>query len=490
MYGKKILKNIGIFTSRIFGENSYAKAQIFDERVSRSHVVAGIQKLVNGMAMADFKMSTSAQLGYVAALADIQGLSFTQFYFVSLWVTGNDDDIVVNRAVGDNFAYSIQEVEDSRKFTLGYQTALVHFMNAFIGDNGIVNQIISKIHEQSDKGFADEWFMDVATKLPDINPKLLLSQLNLNMKQVHDIVTVLFDEITDDKLLISKYAKADIVIKQNEVSDFLSEVTLSSEELDQFDYMDVYHTINHFTDDQLVPMINLLATGVMQWFLTNVINQDNINLLGLPKSDAIKIKRYIDAPESIDQFFIEMRMFDLSRYSESRSTTRDNYQRKYSLELNDHDILLNKYGEPLRINYGVFNLIYQELIEILINQSLLPIVQLKDKLLNAIGLDRYEVDDEANDSLGQVTLESRSEHVVQKLIENVNKLAEIGCQDRLSLTNARSLSSFMKNLAGNDRIKFNYGIDKINRPTSKVLYWVYQSSFINELESNESAELS
>ncbi|GAY72572.1 hypothetical protein [Lentilactobacillus kosonis] len=487
-YGKRILKNIGIFTSRIFGENSYAKYQIFDERVSQSSVAIGIQKLVNGIPLADFKLSKSAQLGYVAALADLQEVGFSRVYFVSLWATGQNDDVVINRAAGQEFANYIQEVDDKDRFIIGYQTALIHFMNGITGDKGIVNQIITEIHEHGGSEFVENWFADTNTKLGELDPLAELTGSNLNLKQVQDTVASLFTELAANKLNINQFANGNIAIKREHVNDFLTEVALTASELSQFKYQDVFTTINQFVDQQLVPMLNLLSTGLMQWYSTHILNENNMNLLGLPHTSSQQIRDYIEFPNSIDEFFEKMAIFNLSRYSQSRSGGRDNYQLKYSVELINNESLIDKYGDQVKIKYGVFDLIYQELVEVLTDQSLIPMAQYKKRQFNEIRLGIYDGTEANKDQIIEVSFTIRSERVMKKLINDAIVLADIGRKDRLALTNARSLSSFVRNLNDDKWAEFNYDVEKINRPTRKVLYWIYQSTFIGELDADEVTE--
>lgn len=485
-FGDQVFRNIGIFTSRIFGENSYAKNRIFDERISHSQVVTGIQKLADGISLADFKLSKSAQMGYIIGLTDLQRLDLARLNFVSMWATGQQSDVVVNRAAGSLFSQWYQKNDNPQRFRQGYQTALIHFMSGITGEKGFVNQMISKIHLLSDedcKQYIERWFTNVHLHLGDLDPTMSINSSNLDLKHSQDIINFLFSEIDSRSLDVVQVEE----LNMDEGPNFLPELSIPTNLIAELNYQSPVETAARFIKNELVPMINLVHVGLMQWFSTNVISKGNVNLIGIPNISLSSDKDYLDFPESIDGLFARCSIFDLSEYSHSRSKVRDNFQLKYSMIMVGNEPLIDRFGDPVRINYGVLNLLYNELEDLLVNE-IIGMVHMR----RAFNLRKTK---QGTWSAGSVlaptdtSLSSKTNFVVDQLFEQVGKLAAVGQQHFDSLSYAHSLSSFVRYLKDDQWIEIGDDFSEVNKETRLTLYWIYQSRFIDTLDIEERVKL-
>lgn len=128
---------LGLMTSKVLGENTFAKSSIYSERITRGLRSFLPKPLLPSASLAEFKMSKEIQMGYLVAAKDLKDVTIDQFNYMSLWATGDSDSSVVDRAAGMNFSEYLSQSKTPDKFVVGYKTAVIQFVRAIAGLVGL-----------------------------------------------------------------------------------------------------------------------------------------------------------------------------------------------------------------------------------------------------------------------------------------------------------------------------------------------------------------
>ncbi|WP_258430530.1 hypothetical protein [Lentilactobacillus kisonensis] len=158
---QQVLTMIALMTSKLLGENTYAKSSIYAERLARGGKEFLDRPIQQSMSLAAFKLSKEVQLGYLAAVNDLRSVSLDQVYYLSLWAMGSDNDQIINRGAGNSFSEYLAQSKDSRKFKRGYQTAVIQFIRAIAGENGVLAKLSAAFQALSFDDatqLANDWF--------------------------------------------------------------------------------------------------------------------------------------------------------------------------------------------------------------------------------------------------------------------------------------------------------------------------------------------
>ncbi|MFD1125398.1 hypothetical protein ACFQ22_08520 [Lentilactobacillus raoultii] len=502
---KELFSLMGSVTSKLLGENTYAKSSIYAERIKRGAHSSLKFPLESGLSLADFKMTKPAQLGYLVAVKDLMVIDFNQFSFMVAWASGEETPEVVNRATGDAYAAYLAESSDEKRFTAGYQTAVIHFVQAIAGEGGVVPTILDRLAGlsfQQASQMVNDWFKRLTRYLKNTPVDRRLDQTTDDQ-----VVKGLLDESEGGFLGHYQYGKQSLFQFNGDLAPDFSEqhhlppmmVGALSDRLTD--------AVDHFINQKLIGLMDLLMTTVIQKVAINSLASDNYDLIGLPPlltTDVEEIKWYVERRESsllaelglqstIVATVKTLPILDLSQVAHTRHAANQNFQQIFAFALGKlHQPLVNDLDEKIEINYGVFDHLFDRLLRKLLWPVLVNYLFARNQTLRAIG-QRRPPERPIQAELGSMTpgtLTGLANQLAVNQITHFAKLIHQGAVDYAQLTQAGSMSAFNHLMSSRSQCQaLDPNYQSRGKQTKRVLYWLYQRSFSAELPENDRVRL-
>lgn len=510
---QKILSMLGLMTSKVLGENTYAKSSIYSERISRGLRSFLPSPLQSSVSLAEFKMSKPMQLGYLVAAKDLKQVTIDQFNYMSLWATGDDDSSVLNRAAGNEFSEYLSQSNAPDKFVVGYKTAVIQFVRAIAGTGGVVfriNSALDKLDFNQQRTLVDQWFNHVNSYMNGTSPfKAINNETKKPSVSDESIAQGLAKEISDG-FLSNQPVGADAQLLLGNYSynedDFSEEHDLPKMVTDPLGKVSLSEDVNLFVNKTLAGMLNSLASLGLYALVETSFNQTNVDLVGAPvtvstdkttvisetQAEIVKIGDYLDLPQSGADLAEKLAVLNLSNAGSARNTKRQNYQLRYSRVLENDRPAVNDRGETVKVSYGVFETIHTILQRVFLTPLMVEYTLTRNQLLQQIAEGQYtasrnvvapsyEIETEVTD---YVTVLARFQ------VDQLIGLVQRGKKDYDGMSQAGTFSAFSHLMRVYPEVKsINPAYAEMSKATKHLYYWLYQASFRNVLPKDEQAQI-
>lgn len=510
---QKIFNMLGLMTSKVLGENTFAKSSIYSERITRGLRSYLPKPLLPSISLAEFKMSKEIQMGYLVAAKDLKNVTIDQFNYMSLWATGDDDSSVIDRAAGMNFSEYLSQSKVPDKFIVGYKTAVIQFVRAIAGTGGAVfriNATLQKLDLNQQNELVNQWFDQVYSYMNGASP---FKPVNNKTKKVSDsdesIATGVSKEINDGYLKNHPVGDSQKPLLENysyNEDDFTEEHDLPKMMTNSIGEVSLTEDVNAFVNNTLSGMLDSLASLGLYALVYKDFNQSNPDLVGAPATDSIdretvisqtrtailKIGRYFDLPKSCADLADKLAVLDLSNAGSARNAKHQNYRLRYSWVLDKDQPAVNDRGETVKVSYGIFETTHQ----ILQNTFLVPLMVeytfIRNQLLQQISDGQYTTS--RNVSKPNFDLAGNLLEYVDALaryqIDQLMGFVERGQKDYEGLSQAGTFSAFSHLMRVAPEVKsINPAYADMSKATKHLYYWLYQSSFKDSLPDDEHAKI-
>lgn len=510
---QKILSMLGLMTSKVLGENTFAKSSIYSERITRGLRSFLPKPLLPSASLAEFKMSKEIQMGYLVAAKDLKDVTIDQFNYMSLWATEDSDSSVVDRAAGMNFSEYLSQSKTPDKFVVGYKTAVIQFVRAIAGTGGVVfriNSALQKLDLNQQNDLVNKWFNQVNSYMNGASP---FKPINNETKKASDsdeaIAAGVSKEINDGYLNNHPVGDSQKSLLENysyNEDDFTDEHDLPKMMTDSIGKVSLSGDINAFVNNTLSGMLNALASLGLYALVYQDFNPANPDLVGAPATDSIdqetvisqtrtailKVGRYFDLPKSCADLADKLGVLDLSNAGSARNAKHQNYRLRYSRVLEKDQPAVNDRGETVKVSYGIFETTHH----ILQNSFLLPLMvqytTIRNQLLQQIADGQYTTS--RNVSKPNFDLVDNLLEYVDALaryqIDQLMGLVERGQKDYEGLSQAGTFSAFSHLMRVAPEVKaVNPAYADMTKATKHLYYWLYQSSFKDSLPDDEHAKI-
>ncbi|MBZ3777271.1 hypothetical protein K9P40_09295 [Lentilactobacillus otakiensis] len=510
---QKILSMLGLMTSKVLGENTYAKSSIYSERITRGLRSFLPSPLQPSVSLAEFKMSKPMQMGYLVAAKDLKHVTIDQFNYMSLWATGDDDSSVVNRAAGTEFSEYLSQSNAPDKFVVGYKTAVIQFVRAIAGTGGVVfriNSALQKLDVNQQRTLVNQWFTHVNSYMNGASPfKAINNETKKPSESDESIAEGVAKEISDGFLtnqpvgddtqpLLGNYS-------YNE-DDFSEEHDLPKMMTDALGKVSLTKDVNLFVNNTLSGMLNSLASLGLYALVDTNFSQTNNDLVGAPVTDSTdeatvisktqaeiaKIGDYLALPQSGADLAEKLAVLNLSNAGSARNAKHQNYQLRYSQVLENDRPAVNDRGETVKVSYGVFETTHQILQNVFLTPLMVTYTLTRNQLLQQIADGQYtssrnvigpnsEIETEVTDYVAAL-----ARFQVDQLIGLVAR----GKKDYDGMSQAGTFSAFSHLMRVYPEVKsINPAYAEMSKATKHLYYWLYQSSFRSSLPEDEQAQI-
>ncbi|MGP3641396.1 hypothetical protein [Lentilactobacillus hilgardii] len=504
---KRTFSLFGSVVSKLLGENTYAKSTIYSERIIRGAHSSLNHPLNAGLSLAEFKMAKSSQLGYLAAVKDLMTINFNQFSFMIAWATGEETPEIVNQATGRNYAAYLGESRDERQFTLGYQTAVIHFVQAISGEGGFLPTIMDRlagfsIEEASQ--MADAWFSHINRYLRDVSPYKKLTATSDS-----HIVKGMINEY--DSGFLTQYQISGRTLFQyssDDGPDFSDQHDLPPIIVRSLADNHLKDAVRQFIKRDVTGLIDLMVSVVLYAICREQLTVDNYDLLGIPalmtSTDRTAIASSLEMnetiillkmgiPATIVKSAEKMAILDLSDVAHTRNADNQNFQQIFSYVLGPlHKPIINDFHQKIEIDYGTFDQLFTEMLKKLLLPLLLNYSFARNRALlfarQHLSFDLTSLADTI--PVKPTTLTEHVEYIAMVHVAHFSGLIDRGMANHTNLTQADSLSAFSHLMKADPVFRsLDSAYDLRSKSTKKVLYWLYQSSFFKELPESERVRL-
>ena len=511
-----ILSMLGLLTSKVLGENTYAKSSIYSERITR-----GLRSFLPGplqpsVSLAEFKMSKPMQMGYLAAAKDLKHVSIDQFNYMSLWATGDDDSSVVNRAAGTQFSHYLSQSQAPDKYILGYKTAVIQFVRAIAGAGGVVYRINSALQNldlNQQQTLVSQWFDHVNGYMDGASPFEVVNNQTTKPSAVDQAIAVgVAKEISDGFLNNQPIGDVDQPLLGNysyNEDDFSDEQDLPKIMTNTIGKVSLTEDINLFVNHTLAGMLNALGPIGLDALIDAKFNQANPDLVGAAATSATYQETVLEktqtAIEAIGNYLNsgadlaeKLAVLNLSNAASARNAKHakhakhQNYQLRYSRVLENDRPQVNDRGETVKVAYGIFETTHQILQNIFLTTLMVPYTMTRNRLLEQIAAGQYTTPRKVLEPSLQVeaTLFDYIDALARFQVDQLIGLVERGKKDYDGMSTAGSFSAFSHLMRVYPEVKaINPSYAEMSKATKQVYYWLYQSSFKDTLPDNERAKI-
>lgn len=521
-------------TATVLGAKAYADSQFSAEDIQHEQQPIVAVQPTELASEDDLKLQPEARLGYGAAIIDLMKLPIERFYYLVLWVSGKNNQEVINRAAGINYVTYREQLTDPKWFERGYQTAASQFVVAIVGNDqdnkgqAAVPTLERKLNQltfaqQTD--LANQWFKHFNGNLKGRNPERKLKKASdknpkkaeidennrrigtfINREMTHSFIKDFRFSDTGEKLIADyDYQGPDFT---NVLDDKLKK------KLEFQERTNLTNAVQRFVNQPLQELLAIVApmafydtlykmatngrdtVGVPVTMSTNEADiesivgnyyQDMINRLRLPKNIATSASRL---------GILNLAGLKTSGAKGPVNNQLADYQAKYSYVLDGHgNQMYNEVtGQPLKVRYGVLEKLYQQLRKVLMMPVLVSYTQVRNDLLKQINSGEYTTSrnvaqvDLADPNL---TAEDVSEQVARYTIDQLMGLVAKGQFDYEKDMYSKTLKEFNRMIRLDPSVR-RYGGSRYRlllKQTRHVYFWIYQSSFAEHLKPGERSEI-
>lgn len=510
---QKILSMLGLMTSKVLGENTYAKSSLYSERITR-----GLRSFLPGplqpsVSLAEFKMSKPMQMGYLAAAKDLKHVSIDQFNYMSLWATGDDDSSVVNRAAGTQFSEYLSQSQAPEKYVVGYKTAVIQFVRAIAGAGGVVfriNSALQNLDLNQQRTLVNQWFDHVNSYMNGASPfKAINNQTTKPSAADETIATGVASEISDGFLNNQPVGNDEQPLLGNysyNEDDFSDEHDLPKMMTDAIGKVSLTEDINLFVNNTLAGMVNSLGSIGLYALVYAKFTQNNPDLVGAPVTSATDqamvlaktkaavevIGKYLNLPQSGADLAEKLAVLNLSNAGSARNAKHQNCQLRYSRVLENDRPQVNDRGETVKVAYGIFETTHQILQNVFLTPLMVQYTMSRNQLLTQIASGQYTTSRQVIEPSFQAagTLFDYVDALARFQVDQLIGLVERGKKDDDGMSAAGSFSAFSHLMRVYPEVKsINPAYAEMSKATKRVYYWLYQSSFKDHLPEDERIKL-
>ncbi|MDH5105643.1 hypothetical protein OQI89_07240 [Lentilactobacillus diolivorans] len=500
-----IFKVLGLMASRLLGENSYAKSSIYSERLARGAREYLERPLKTSMSLAEFKMNKATQMGYLVAVKDLMDVSFDQFTAMTLWATGQNTAQVINRAAGSDYSTYLDQSTNPQRFTAGYRAAVIQFVRAVAGENGVIgqfNQVLKALTFSQQIALTNGLFAHTYDYLGGVNPfQKIKSNASALSSTNEKVVKGILAEANNGFLtgqVVGEHGQSVIGDYAYRGDDFTSQHDLPAMMVQSLNTHSLTDAINKFVNVTLKQLINCLSAIGLAAFVYRSLTPTNRDLIGVPETDDTNQDKIIDAtiqhfstidnkidfPETITELADKLAILDLSGTGKSRSSSRQNLQQRYSVVLNNENHpVVNDRGELVKVNYGVFELLYETLKQTIGLPLIVSYTVTRNQLLTEIRAGVYLASRRVSepDLRLEATLTDFVRDVARYQVDQLIGLVIRGQNDRAAKKQAGSLGAFHHLMrVDSDLQSINPQYGALMKDTKKLYYQLYQSSFLTQ----------
>ena len=506
---QKLFSMLGLMTSKVLGENTYAKSSIYSERITRGLRSFLPSPLLPSISLAEFKMSKDIQMGYLVAAKDLKNVTIDQFNYMSLWATGDNDSSTIDRAAGLHFSEYLSQSKITDKFVVGYKTAVIQFVRAIAGTGGVVfriNSALQKLDFDQQSTLVNQWFTHVNSYMAGTSPFVVINNEAKKASSADETAaTGIAKEINDGFLNNYPIGDAQQPLLENysyNEDDFSAEHDLPKMMTDALGKVSLSDDINGFVNNTLSGMLNGLGSLGLYALIYKYFNKSNSDLVGAPVTDSLDretviskskaaildIGRYFDLPKSGAQLASVLAVLDLSNAGSARNAKHQNYRLRFSQVLDNDRPIVNDRGETVKVNYGVFETTHQILQQVFLMPLVVQYTLTRNQLLQQLGDGRYRTTRNVNEPSFELagSVSDYIDALARYQIDHLMGLVQRGRKDYDGLSQAGTFGAFSHLMRVYPEVKSinpNYG--EMSKATKHLYYWLYQSSFKDSLPEDE-----
>lgn len=509
---QQILTMIALMTSKLLGENTYAKSSIFSERMARGGQLFLDKPIEQSMSLAEFKLSKEVQMGYLVAVDDLRSVTLDQVHYMSLWATGQNDDTIVSRAAGNAFSVYLAQSTDQKKFVNGYKTAVIQFIRAIAGENGVVAKITSAFQKLSfadAEKLANDWFGSVNGYMRGASPFRKITD-GTDDPVDERIVQGLFDEINNGYLTTHSFGDDQMPLLGNYIysgDDFSDQTDLPAMMTQSLTDISLSEAINLFVNGRFSEVLDLLCSLGLYTFVYQFVNAGQADLVGMPVTTATDMQQVIkitgsqltdiferfSLPVTLAELAADLPIIDLSNAGTARNASQQNFQQNLSVVMdNSHQPFINDRGETTPVNYGFVEALHGLIQATYCLPILVQYTVTRNQLLAQIQAGDYT--EPRNVAPADFNIASSLGDYVEQLarfqVDQLMPIVKRGKDDYDGLNQSGSLSAFNHLMRVAPQMRaVNPKYAEMPKQTKRLYYWLYQSSFASEIAAADRVQL-
>lgn len=510
---QKLFSMLGLMTSKVLGENTYAKSSIYSERIARGLRSFLPRPLQPSISLAEFKVSKAIQMGYLVAVKDLKNVTIDQFNYMSLWATGDTDRSVINRAAGVHFSEYLSQTSDEAKFIVGYKTAVIQFVRAIAGAGGVVyriNSSLEQLNQDQKNALVNDWFNHVNAYMSATSPTRTINNESTQASVTDEqIASGISKEISDGYLANHAVGDATQPLLGNysyNEDDFSHEHDLPKMMLENLGETTLTDDVNLFVNHTVSGMIDSLASLGLYGLIFDYFSIKNPDLIGAPVTTATdedtvmkqtgahlsEIADYLGLPKSGAVLAEKLPILNLSNAGSARNAQHQDYQMRFSYVLENDRQVVNDRGETIKINYGIFETTHQIIQATFLEPLMTKYSLIRNQLLDQVKTAAYTKPRGVVKPNFQVepTILDYIDKLARYQMDQLMGLVERGQKDYDGMSHAGTFSAFSHLMCVYPEVKsINPDYAKMSKATKRLYYWLYQSSFAEHLPDAERVKI-
>lgn len=506
--------NLSKLVADVLGESAFAKNTIYTEQ-SHYTKIPYLNEPKDFLVHQNDFLDADMQLGYATGIIDLDNLDFDQFYNMSLWVAGEDGNVVIDRATGALFSQQIENSKQQKQFLIGYMSAIYQMVTAIAGKRGdgyggFAFELSQRLNEMEDRAqfeLSNAWFKHVSRYMEDVNPNQIVKTTASDDKITsdrHQSVFVNVRQSLDDGFLSTYVGDLNAPLLGNynyTGADFSDQIGRSVSDKVALKQRTLTKVIEKFANDTIPKLFNAIGEASFYQLVFNKFYKHDRELLGLPvtasidetevfaitQTNFLTIIKSLGQATDLAKLAQQLPILNLSR-ARSHSLPEEywNFQQKFSYKLDKNDqVVFNEFSQPIEIHYGIFNDLFLKLEQVLLTPLISEFTIERNRLLQTIKHDDYQI---SRDVLppqingDRVTIKTIADQTARYEIDELIDLYKKGRLDQQNKTVAKDLASF------NRLVRIDPSLSQINQndylylstATKRVYFWIYQSSLTNQ----------
>lgn len=508
----RVMATIALMTSKLLGENTYAKSSINAERLARGEQRFLKRPIVSGMSLADFQLAKQSQLGYLVAVKDLQSVALDQVQAMVLWATGANNDEVINRAAGNAFSVYLAQSNDRHQFVRGYQTAIIQFVEAIAGDQGVLAKIRHEFQTltfEEKTALANNWFKHVNQFMTGTSPYRTITD-GASGSTDAQIAKGIFAEVDEGYLMKQPIRENQAPLLGNYVytgDDFSDQHHLPEATAAALNHLSLSETINLFVNGKLAAVLDLLCSMGLYEFVYRYFRTDNQDLISLPPLISIDLSTIISTVDkklpailerlefskTLAELAASLPIINLSNAGTARNAQKQNFQQRLSAVMDrHHQQFVNDRGEWVPIDYGFLAGVTAAIRNACCLPLLVQYTVTRNQLFSQIKSGDYAQSRRVGAPDFNVTtpIVQFVDQLARYQVDQLMVIVKRGRDDYEGLNQVSSQSAFnhLMRVAPQMR-KVNPNYVTMSKPTKRLYYWLYQSSFADTLERKDQVSL-
>lgn len=502
-------------TANILGATSFASERFGIEDNFRNRQPVLIQVGERLLSRGALSQNAAARLGYGAAISDLVNLRINQFYYLILWTSGDNTTEVINRAAGSNYSHYLNKVKDGEQFERGYQTAVGQFVIAIVGDQQddsnheaflpVIMKKITQLSTEQQQDLTSRWFQHFDHQLNGQNPERPVA--------ANDEATGKFLRRETNHSFLSSYHLP------NQATTWLETFSYQGpdytdvldrelkQKLDFQDLTSLTSVVDRFVNQTLMQIVNLVVPLSLYDVIYQLANNGR-NWLGVPVTmstepsevETVVALKYpemmnrLRRPKSIASASARLGILNLAKGHEI-SVQHPDLQAKFSFarDVRGNQMYNDITGEPLVVRYGIIEKLFLAWQKALLLPVLSEYTLARNRLLVQISSGEYtksrnvlKPDLAKEQSLAEIVDQAAS-YALDQSIGLVAK-GEFDYEQNMAVKTLPEFNQMMR-LAPSDRNLGGDNYQLLLKQTRVVYFWLYQSSFADQLTPAQRAHV-